>query len=65
MEWGRQIAIARGTESGFDNADAKMKGIATWLDARTDAQTWRSIGSFYVWNDDAESLRISLDEDSE
>ena len=102
-EWGRLIAIARRTESGFDefldafiedaiesngcscggggkgrrpefvvelgrgvdDAEAKMKCIATWLDARADVLTWRSSGLFDLWNDDAESPRVTLDGDSE
>ena len=47
----------------FDGAEAKMKSIAAWLDARTDVLTWRSSVSFDPWHDDAEGLRVVLDGD--
>lgn len=50
---------------GLDEAEAKMQRIATWLDARADVLTWRSSGSFDPWNDDAESLSVTLDGDNE
>ena len=48
----------------LDGAEAKMKRIAAWLDARADVLTWRSSTSFDPWHDDAESLRVTLGGDS-
>ena len=101
-EWGRHVAIARKSESGFDDfldafveeaiesngcfcggggkgkrmdfivelgrglddAEAKMKRITAWLNARTDVPIWRSSITFDLWHDDAENLRVALDGDS-
>ena len=46
----------------LDDPAARLRGIATWLDARPDVQNWRAGDEFDIWHGDFEDIEDKIEQ---